>query len=164
MFPSCWLLATSSAAAKHKSYHKSSVAEKKHQSAGAKQKHKSLASKKDKPFVAAKEEPIAVPEPRTPGNTQDCIAQAQALYKRAETTAKRAKQSIPREFERVISKLDELCGEEEFDKARISLDWMHTCLQNFSKDSRGQYCSRTASYFCAIDGQSDACVISPAQP
>jgi hypothetical protein len=120
-----------------------------------------LHRKKDKSSVAAKEEPIAVPEPRTPVDTQDCIAQAQAFY-RAGATAKRATQSIPQEFERVISTLDKFCGEEEFDKARISLDWMHTCLQNFSKDSTAVYCSRTASYFCAIDAQSDACIISEA--
>src|SRR3974390_423246 len=107
----------SSAIAKHKSYHKSSVAEKKHKSAGARQKHKSSPSKKDKSTVAAKEEAIAITEPRTPVDTQDCIAQAQAFYKRAGATAKRAKQSIPQEFEHVISKLDEFGGEEEFDKA-----------------------------------------------
>jgi hypothetical protein len=154
----------SSAVAKHKSYHKSSVAEKKHKSAGPSQRHKSSASKKDKLSVAANEEAIAIPEPRTPVDTQDCIAQAQTFYKRAGATAKRAKHGIPQEFEHVISKLDEFCGEEEFDKARISLDWMHICLQNLSKDSSRQYCSRTTSYFCAIDAQSEACVISSAQP
>jgi hypothetical protein len=155
-------MATSFAVAKHKSYHKSSVAAKKHKSAGARQKHRSSASKKDKSSVAAKEEAIAIKEPRSPVDTQDCIAQARAFYKRAGATAKRAKQSIPQEFEHVISKLDEFCGEEEFDKARISLDWMQTCLQNFSKDNTAVYCSRTASYFCAIDAQSDACIISVA--
>ena len=70
------------------------------------------------------------------------------------------KQTIPQEFERVISKLDELCGEEDFEKARISIDWMDTCLNNFTQDYNLGFCSRSKSYFCAIDPQSDGCLAS----
>ncbi len=56
-----------------------------------------------------------------------------------------------------MSNLDEFCGEEEFDKARITIDWMNTCLQNFTKDSKLGFCSRTQSYFCAIGPASEAC-------
>ena len=170
------LLATSSAVAKHKpsvtSKDKSSATEKKHKSVADRKKQKvsiakkeksSVAVKKDKPSAAAKEEPITIPQPRTPVDKQDCIAAAQAFYGKAQTLAGRTKQTVPKEFQQVVSKLDEFCGEEEFDKARTSFHWMNLCLQNFTKDDKAEFCSRNAGYFCAVDPQSDTCVASEAR-
>jgi hypothetical protein len=109
----------------------------------------------------AKEKPIVAPTPRTPADKTDCITLSQAFYGHAKVVVKRAKQSIPREFIRVVSDLDEFCGEEDFDKARITIDWMDTCLKNFSKDDKSGLCSRNKSYFCAIDPRSDGCLTNP---
>jgi hypothetical protein len=98
--------------------------------------------------------------PRTPVDKYDCIAVSQAFYEQATSLSSRTKQAIPREFERVVSKLDEFCGEEEFEKARISIDWMDLCLKNFTKDDKSGFCSRNKNYFCAIDPQSDGCLRS----
>jgi hypothetical protein len=141
------LFATSSAVAKHKS----SAAAKRHSSAAAKHRSKKHNS-------AAKEEPVTNPQPRTPVDTYDCITLAQAFYVRAEKLSKRAKQTIPKDFDHVVSKLDEFCGEEEFERARISIEWMSTCLQNFTTDNKTVLCSNSATYFCALDPQSDACL------
>jgi hypothetical protein len=92
--------------------------------------------------------------------TNDCIAVAEALYGQAKTLSKRTKQIIPREFTRVTSNLDESCGEEDFDKARISIDWMNTCLENYTKDYSLGFCTRNKTYFCAINPRSDACLQS----
>jgi hypothetical protein len=156
------VVAASSAVAKHRSSaaakssiaakHKSSVAIKKHRSAAAK---KQKSKKQKSSVVAAKEEPVITPRPRTPLDKHDCIAVAQAFYEQAVTLSRRTKQTIPREFERVISKLDEFCGEEE-KKAKISIDWMNTCLQKFS--NKTEFCSRNGSYFCAVDPDSDSCL------
>src|SRR5262249_45257346 len=150
-------LATASAAAKHKpsvtAKHKSSEDDddNKHKSAAVRKKQKISAAKKDKPSVAVKkhkpavvvkEEPITIPQPRTPVDKQECIAAAQAFYVKAQTLAGRTNQTITKEFQQVVSKLDEFCGEEEFEKARTSLDWMNVCLQNFTKDNRVEFCSR----------------------
>jgi len=107
-----------------------------------------------------KEISIAAPTARTPTDKTDCIALSQAFYGHAKTLARRTKQSIPREFTRVVTNLDEFCGEEDFEKARISIDWMDTCLNNFTKDYNLGFCSRSKSYFCAIDPQSDGCLAS----
>jgi hypothetical protein len=160
------VFATSSIAAKHKSsvvgkHHKSSAVAKHKSSAGGKH-HKSSAASKHKSSVVAKHESVT-PTPRTPVDTSDCIAVSQAFYEQATTLSSRTKQTIPQEFERVISKLDEFCGEEEFEKARISIDWMNTCLKNFTKDYRLEFCSRNKSYFCSIDPQSDGCLQSQSE-
>jgi hypothetical protein len=97
------------------------------------------------------------PTARTPVDKHDCIALSQAFYQQAKSLSVRTKQTMPKEYERVASNLDEFCGEEDFDKARISIDWMDTCLQNFTKDYKLEFCSRTQSYFCAIGPQSDGC-------
>src|SRR5208337_1212761 len=102
-----------------------------------------------------KEKTITAPTARTPTDKTDCIVLSQAFYGHAKSLARRAKQSIPREFTRVVTNLDEFCGEEDFEKARISIDWMDTCLNNFTKDYNLGFCSRSKSYFCAIDPQSD---------
>ncbi len=96
-------------------------------------------------------------EPRTPTDKADCIRVSQAYYERAQSMGVRTRHGIPKEFERVVSNLDQFCGEEEFDKARISIDWMDTCLKSFDKDSDPGLCSRKKSYFCAIDSASDVC-------
>jgi hypothetical protein len=153
-------VAIPSAVAKHKSSvvakHKPSVAVKKHKSAAKKKKQKSHAAKNAKSSVAATEATIIIPQPRTPVDKHDCIAAAQAFYAKARQT----RQTIPQEFERVVSKLDELCGEEEFEKARVSIDWMNTCLQNFTKDQKAAFCVRNESYFCAVDPRSSSCIAS----
>jgi hypothetical protein len=121
----------------------------KHSSTG---KHRSVTpTTKQKPDI---------PTDRTPTNKNDCLAMSQALYEQAETLSRRTKQIVPRELARVASNLDEFCGQQDFEKARISIDWMTTCLKNFTKDYKLGFCSRDKSYFCAIDPQSDACLQS----
>jgi hypothetical protein len=122
-------------------------------------KHRSVKSRPAAP--AAKEKPKpAVATDQTPTNKNDCLTVSQTLYERAEALSKRAKQSVPREFTRVASNLDESCGEEDFDKARISIDWLNTCLANYNKDNSLGFCTRDKSYFCAINPRSDACLQS----
>jgi hypothetical protein len=137
------VFATSSVAAKHRS----SVAA----------KHKSVTAKQRSATPAAKQNPV-VPTDQTPTNKNDCLTVSQVLYGRAEALSKRAKQSVPREFARVASNLDESCGEEDFEKARISIDWMNTCLTNSTADYKLGLCSRDKSYFCAINPRSDSCL------
>ena len=152
------LLATSSVIAKHKpsvvakhkaSKHKSPVGS--HTSS----KRRSSATK-DKSPAAAQRKSVDL-TPRTPVDKYDCIAESQTFYERAQTLFIRAKHGVPQEFERVASNLDEFCGEEEFEKARISIDWMNACLQNYTKDDKLGFCSRDKSYFCALDPVSDGC-------
>jgi hypothetical protein len=135
---------------------------KKQKSVAARAKQPSLAAKSRKPVASAKEEPRLTAQPRTPVDKQDCIAAAQAFYAQAQSLAGRTKQTVPQEFQRVVSQLDEFCGEEEFEKARVSIDWMNLCLQNFTADNKVEFCSRKEEYFCAVDPQSDACVTSEA--
>ena len=106
----------------------------------------------------AKQEPVRTD--RTPRNKNECLALAQALYGQAKALSKRTKQVVPREFTRVASDLDESCGEEDFNKAWISIEWMNGCLNNFTKDYELGFCSRNEGYFCAIDPKSDACLHS----
>src|SRR2546423_10899099 len=73
--------------------------------------------------------------PRTPNDKDECITLSQAFYEQGQAVSRRAKQTLPREFVRVASDLDRFCGEEEFEKARVSINWMNTCLQNLGKDS-----------------------------
>jgi hypothetical protein len=149
----CWLLvsgalclsSTTPVEARSKSHKSSHVS--KHKSKNAK---KSKRSRKSAPA----EKQVAMPTPHTPLDKGDCIAAAQAFYKKATSLYKRT--SIPDEFERVTSKLDEFCGEEEFEKARVSIDWMSTCLKTYAED-RSHFCTRSTSYYCAIDPQSEGC-------
>jgi len=78
----------------------------------------------------------SVPTDRSPRNKDDCLAVAQALNEQAKTLSKRTKQGVPREFARVASDLDASCGEEDFRKAWISIEWMNGCLNNFTKNVR----------------------------
>jgi hypothetical protein len=98
------------------------------------------------------------PTDRTPTNKDDCLAIAQALNERAKTLSKRTKQGVPREFTRVALNLDESCGEEDFGKAWISIEWMNGCLNNFTKDYELGFCSRNEGCFCAISSRSEACL------
>jgi uncharacterized protein YsxB (DUF464 family) len=82
-----------------------------------------------------------------PGSRKDCAATSKTLYGQAEALAKRAKQIIPREFERVSSNLDDYCDEGDFEKARVSIDWMNTCLKNFTKSYKLGFCFRDKRLF-----------------
>jgi hypothetical protein len=104
---------------------------------------------------------IVVAKDDTPTNKSDCLAVSQTLYRQAERLSKRTKQIIPREFARVATNLDEFCGEENFEKARISIDWMNTCLKNFTTDYQLGFCSRNKNYFCAVYPQSEGCLQGP---
>jgi hypothetical protein len=95
--------------------------------------------------------------PRTPNDKDECITLSQAFYEQGQAVSRRAKQSLPREFVRVASDLDQFCGEEEFEKARISINWMNACLQNLSKEPKSESCSRDKAYLCAIAAQSEGC-------
>jgi hypothetical protein len=118
-------------------------------------KHKSVAKQRSV-TPTPKQKPV-IQTDRTPTNKNDCLAVAQTLYEQAETLSKRAKQSVPREFKRVASNLDESCGEEDFGKAWISIEWMNGCLNNFNKDAELGFCTRNEGYLCAISPRSDAC-------
>ena len=154
-------VATSSAFAKQKpatvEKQASGAGAKRNASATSKQKPKSSPAKREKSIASAKPEPVETLEPRTPTDKQDCIAVAQAFYGRAGTLSRRMNRAIPDVFIRVVSKLDEFCGEEDFDKARVSIDWMNTCLQNLSSDPKTATCSSSEHNFCAVDPQSKAC-------
>jgi hypothetical protein len=102
----------------------------------------------------------AVPTERTPTNRNDCLAVAQALNDKAKTLSKRTKRGIPREFARVASDLDASCGEQDFGKAWISIEWMNGCLNNFTKDYELGFCSKNEGYSCALSPRSDGCVDS----
>jgi hypothetical protein len=151
------VFAATSADAKQRSYAAEKapgyVAEKHKLAVAAKRKVAKRNAAKRKPSVVSKHVPVTA-TPRTPLNKGDCIDAAQAFYARAQTLSRRNNQTIPREFQLVVSKLDEFCGEEEFEKARISIDWMNSCLQTFTKD----FCSRDKGYFCAIDPESEECL------
>jgi hypothetical protein len=123
-------------------------------------KHRSVTSGKQRSVTPTTKQKPVIRTDRTPTNKEDCIAAAQALYGQAKTLSRRSKQIIPREFARVVSSLNESCGERDLEKARISIDWMNTCLKNFTKDYKLGFCSRNKSYFCAIDPQSDGCLQS----
>ena len=96
--------------------------------------------------------------PNRPHSSQDdCLAAAQALSEQAKTLSKRTKHGVPREFTRVAADLDASCGEEDFRKAWISIEWMNGCLNNFTKDAELGFCSRNEGYSCALSPRSDAC-------
>jgi hypothetical protein len=161
------LVANSSAIAKQKSSivkkdKKTSIV-KKGKSIAVRKKRKSFVAKSEKSVVSAKEEPRILLQLRTPVDKHDCIAAAQVFYAKAQTVAGRTKQVIPQEFHRVLSKLDEVCGEEEFEQARISINWMNLCLENFTGDKRAEFCSTNERYFCAIDARASGCLANEAR-
>ena len=113
----------------------------------------------------AKDRSIVVPTPKqgpvrtdlTPRNKNDCLAVAQTLNEQAKKLSQQPNEAVPREFTRVASNLDRSCGEEDFKKAWISIEWMNGCLNNFTKDAELGFCSRNEGYSCALSPRSDAC-------
>src|SRR5580704_14009672 len=89
---------------------------------------------------AAQPKPVAAAA-HGPDSWKDCAATSKALYGQAEALSKRTKQIIPREFDRVSANLDDYCDEGDFEKARISIDWMNTCLRNFTKNYDLGFCT-----------------------
>jgi hypothetical protein len=109
--------------------------------------------------LAAQPKPVAATA-HVPVNQKECAATSKALNGRAEALSKRTRQIIPRELARVSANFDDYCDGGDFEKARISIDWMNTCLKNFSRSYNLGFCSRNKSYFCAVDPLSDACLQS----
>jgi hypothetical protein len=112
----------------------------------------------------AKNTPVAPPPKQapvrtdlTPRDKNDCLAVAQILNEQVKRLSKQTKRSIPPEFTRVASDLNQSCGAGDFDKAWISIDWMNGCLDNFTKDGELGFCSRNEGYSCALNPLSDAC-------
>ena len=112
--------------------------------------------------LAAQPKPAAAaayaPSAHAPVSQKACAATSKTLYGRAEALSKRTKQIIPREFARVSANLDDYCDGGDFEKARISIDWLNTCLENFTKNYDLGFCTRNKSYFCAVDPQSAGCL------
>jgi hypothetical protein len=94
----------------------------------------------------------------TPRNKNECLAVAQTLNEQAKKLSQQTKQGVSREFTRVGSDLGRSCGEEDFKKAWISIEWMNGCLNNFNKDAELGFCSRNEGYSCALSPRSDGCV------
>ncbi len=92
-----------------------------------------------------------------PKDTAACQRLSETLYKQAEALEKKTRIKIPREFVRVSADLDDFCGDKNFDKARVSADWMETCLANWRKPYKLGYCSRDKKYSCAVYPDSEAC-------
>jgi hypothetical protein len=90
-------------------------------------------------------------------DTTACLRIGEALYKEAQGLQQRTRLPIPREFARVAANLDDYCQDKEFDKAGISIEWMETCLKNYTKPYKLGYCIRGKKYFCATDPSSEAC-------
>ena len=112
----------------------------------------------------AKNTPVA-PRPKqapirtdlTPRDKNECLAVARTLNDQAKKLSQQTKRGIPRELTRVAADLDNSCGEDDFGKAWISIEWMNGCLNNFTKDVELGFCSRNEGYSCALSPQSDAC-------
>jgi len=90
-------------------------------------------------------------------DTAACLRVGEALNRQAERLQRQTRVQISREFTRVAANLEDYCNDKDFEKARLSIDWMETCLNNFTKPYRLGYCSRGKAYFCAIDPNSDGC-------
>jgi hypothetical protein len=109
---SVYLFETSSAIAKQRStavqkYEKSSLV-KKDKSIAARKKQKSFAARNRKSVASKKKEARVIPEVRTPVDKHDCIAAAQVFYGKAQTLAGQMRETIPQEFHRVVSKLEQI--------------------------------------------------------
>jgi hypothetical protein len=114
----------------------------------------------------AKDRSVVIPTPKqgpvrtdlTPRNKNECLAVAQTLNEQARKLSQQAKrQGVSREFTRVASDLDASCGEEDFSKAWISIEWMNGCVNNFTKDAELGFCLRNEGYSCALSPRSGAC-------
>jgi hypothetical protein len=95
--------------------------------------------------------------PVAPTTLQECISVSEALYARAEQLSKAKKIPLPRDVARVSFNLEEFCRDLDFVKARVSIEWLETCLNNFSKDYKLGFCTRQRDYFCATYPESDGC-------
>jgi hypothetical protein len=94
----------------------------------------------------------------TPRNKNDCLAVAQTLNERAKKLSRQTKRAVPPEFTSVGSDLGRSCGQGDYNKAWISMEWMNGCLDNFTKDAELGFCSRNEGYACALGSRSDSCV------
>jgi hypothetical protein len=113
---------------------------------------------KDRSIVVPTSKQGPVRTDLTPRNKNDCLAVAQTLNEQARKLSQQTKrQGVSREFTRVASDLDASCGEEDFGKAWISIEWMNGCVNNFTKDAELGFCSRNEGYSCALSPGSDAC-------
>lgn len=92
-----------------------------------------------------------------PKDRPECLEQSKALYAEAERRSKATKLQIPREFARVSSNLDDFCNDGDFVKAAVSVAWMRTCLNNFTKPYKFGFCARSRAYVCATFPDSDGC-------
>jgi hypothetical protein len=93
-----------------------------------------------------------------PPDSAACSKLNEQLYAWAEAKEKKnRKLIIPREFARVSADLDEFCGDKDFAKAQIALDWLNTCIKNYSRPYKLAFCQRTQRYFCGVLPESDAC-------
>src|SRR5437016_2451023 len=92
-----------------------------------------------------------------PKETAACQRAAEALNKQAERLEKSTRIRVPREFVRVAANLDDYCEDKEFQKARISLEWMETCIKNYRRPYNLGYCMRSKKYFCAVEPASEGC-------
>src|ERR1700738_1874992 len=123
------LSATPSFAAKHRASatsKKASVGAKHRSSAARHKSGRHNRAGKHKADVAKLE--AASPEARTPVDKADCIKVSQAYYERAQSLAVRTRHGIPKDFERVVSNVDQLCGVGEFEESRGWIDWRENCL------------------------------------
>ena len=94
----------------------------------------------------------------TPRNKNECLAVAQTLNEQAKKLSRQTRQGYPAQSSLAsASDLDQSCGEEDFKKAWISIEWMNGCLNNFTKDAELGFCSRNEGYSCALDPRSDTC-------
>jgi hypothetical protein len=108
------------------------------------------------PVSAAKQAPVRTD--LTPRSKNECLAVAQTLNEQVKRLSKQTKLGIPQEFTSVGSDLGRSCGQEDFKKAWISIDWMNGCLDNFKKDVELGFCSTNEGYSCALNPQSGACL------
>jgi hypothetical protein len=109
--------------------------------------------------VAASGAALAQPAVTTiPTDPAACSKLNEQLYAWAEAQEKKNKKLIiPREFARVSADLDEACGDKDFKKAQIALDWMNNCIKNYTKPYKLGFCQRDKKYFCAVLPGTDAC-------
>jgi hypothetical protein len=99
----------------------------------------------------AKDRSIAVPTAKqqpvrtdlTPRNKNECLAVAHKLNDQAKMMSRQTKRAVPPEFTSVGSDLGRSCGQEDFNKAWISIEWMNGCLNNFTKDAELGFCLKT---------------------
>lgn len=80
-----------------------------------------------------------------------------ALCEPVEALEKETCIRIPRGFVRLSSNLDEFCNNKDFNTARVSVEWMETCLANWRKPYKVGYCSRNKKCSCAVYPDPEGC-------